>query len=54
MWFTDTRVAITTKGGEGYNEYLRHLFKAYLTSNSIDFPEAVKYMNECVRFYVKY
>ena len=42
MWFTDTRIAITAKEGKGYDEYLCHLFKAYLTSNSSDFLEAVK------------
>ena len=42
LWFTDTRVAITAEEGEGYNEYLRHLFKAYLSSVNPDFLEAVK------------
>ena len=28
-WFKDTKTAITTQEGEGYNEYLRQLFRAY-------------------------
>ena len=41
-WFEDTRLEIIAEEGEGYNEYLRQLFRAYLTSNLPEFIEAVK------------
>ena len=28
-WFKDTKTVITAEEGEGYNEYLRQLFRAY-------------------------
>ena len=41
-WFEDTRLEIIAEEGEGYNEYLRILFRAYLTSNLPDFLETIK------------
>ena len=41
-WFADTRIAIITEEGEGYNEYLRQLFRAYLGCNNANFKIAVE------------
>ena len=41
-WFEDTRSAIIKEEGKGYNEYLRSLFRAYLTVPDAEFIEAVK------------
>jgi len=41
-WFGDTRRAIIGKEGEGYNEYLRMLFRVYLSSNNATFKIAVE------------
>ena len=41
-WFEDTRLEIIAEEGEGYNEYLRQLFRAYLTSNSPEFIATIK------------
>ena len=40
-WFEDTRKEIVKEEGDGYNEYLRSLFKGYLTSNSTEFKETI-------------
>ena len=41
-WFEDTRLAIIAEEGEGYNEYTRMLFQAYLCSNNVEFRVAIK------------
>ena len=41
-WFEDTRTAIIKEEGKGYNEYLRSLFRAYLTCAPGDFLDAIK------------
>ena len=41
-WFVDTRIAIIKEEGTGYNEYLRSLFRAYLTCVNEEFLEAIK------------
>ena len=41
-WFDDTRTAIIKEEGKGYNEYLRSLFRAYLTFPEVEFLEAIK------------
>jgi len=42
-WFEDTREAIIEEEeGLGYNEYLRSLFRAYLTCNEDEFLDAIK------------
>ena len=40
-WFEDTRERITKEEGDGYNEYLRSLFRSYLTSSNKEFVEAI-------------
>ena len=41
-WFTDTRTSIRREEGEGYNEYLRQLFRAYLGCDNDKFKVAVE------------
>ena len=41
-WFEDTRRSIICKEGEGYNKYLRQLFRAYLNCENKEFKKAVK------------
>ena len=41
-WYGDTRLAIISEEGEGYNEYLRMLFRAYLGSDNAKFKIAVE------------
>ena len=41
-WFVDTRDAIIKEEGRGYNEYLRSLFRAYLSCTNDEFLEAIK------------
>ena len=41
-WFEDTREAIIKEEGKGYNEYLRSLFRAYLTCDQEEFLDAIK------------
>ena len=41
-WFEDTRKAIIKEEGVGYNDYLRSLFRAYLTCPEEEFLEAIK------------
>ena len=41
-WFVDTRDAIIKEEGCGYNEYIRSMFRAYLSSNNDEFVEAIK------------
>ena len=40
-WFDDTREMIVKEEGTGYNEYMRSLFKAYLTSSNKEFTDAI-------------
>ena len=40
-WFSDTREKIVREEGDGYNEYLRSLFRAYRTSNNTEFNESI-------------
>jgi hypothetical protein len=40
-WFDDTREHITKEEGEGYTEYLRALFRAYLTSTNKEFVDSI-------------
>ena len=40
-WFTDTRDQIIREEGDGYNEYMRSLFRAYRTSPNEDFRDAI-------------
>ena len=42
-WFDDTRTKIIKEEGEGYNEYLRQLFRAYLTCDDSEFNESVRH-----------
>ena len=44
-WFEDTRDAIVKEEGQGYNEYLRSMFRAYLTCEDEEFLNAIK--DEC-------
>ena len=41
-WFVDTRQDIIKEEGKGYNEYLRSMFRAYLSSNNKEFVETIK------------
>ena len=41
-WFEDTRDKILKEEGEGYNEYLRSMFRAYLACKNTEFVEAIK------------
>ena len=41
-WFEDMREKITKEEGDGYSEYLRSLFRAYLTSKNQAFLEAIQ------------
>ena len=38
-WFSETRAQIIKEDGDGYNEYLRLLFRIYLTRNDNEFDE---------------
>ena len=38
-WFSETRAQIIKEDGDGYNEYLRSLFRVYLTRNDNEFDE---------------
>ena len=40
-WFDDMRGEITKEEGEGYSEYLRTMFRTYLTSNNQSFLESI-------------
>ena len=40
-WFSDTCENIVRKEGDGYNEYLRSLFRAYRTSNNTEFNDSI-------------
>ena len=40
-WFQDTREEITKEEGEGYNEYLRSLFKGYLAAKNDEFLQTI-------------
>ena len=40
-WFEDTREKIVKEEGNGYNEYMRSLFRAYLTSSNDEFMDAI-------------
>ena len=40
-WFEDTRESIVKEEGTGYNEYMRSLFRAYLTSSNTEFTDAI-------------
>lgn len=40
-WFEDTRDTIIKEEGTGYNEYLRSLFRAYLSSGNEEFTDAI-------------
>ena len=41
-WFEDMRVMITKEEGEGYSEYLRAMFRAYLSSGNQKFLDAIQ------------
>ena len=41
--FDDTRTKIIKEEREGYNEYLRQLFRAYLTCDDSEFNESVRH-----------
>ena len=41
-WFEDTRFSIIAEEGEGYNEYTRMLFQAYLACNNAGFKVSVE------------
>lgn len=40
-WFQDTRAEIRKEEGEGYNEYLRALFKGYLEAKNEEFLQTI-------------
>ena len=40
-WFEDTMESIVKEEGTGYNEYMRSLFHAYLTSSNKEFTDAI-------------
>ena len=42
MWFKDTRSAIIKEAGEVYNEYLRSMFRAYLSCKDDESLDAIK------------
>ena len=44
-WVKETETSITAEEGEGYNKYLRQLFREYLTSDSEGFLEVIKEEN---------
>ena len=41
-WFEDTRDKIIKEEGDGYNEYLRSMFRAYLSCSDTEFVDAIK------------
>ena len=41
-WLEDTRRSIIGEEGEGYNKYLRQLFRAYLNCENKEFKKAVE------------
>ena len=41
-WFEDTRYAIIKEEGPGYNEYLRSMFRAYISREDEEFLDAIK------------
>ena len=41
-WFKDTETAIIAEEGEGYNEYLRQLFRAYQECDNVKFLASVE------------
>ena len=41
-WFEDTRDKIFKEEGDGYNEYLRSMFRAYMTCDDEEFVDAIK------------
>ena len=41
-WFDDTRELIIKEEGDGYNEYLRSMFRAYLSCDDKEFADTIK------------
>ena len=41
-WFEETRDNIIKEEGDGYNEYLRLMFRAYLSCDNEEFLDAIK------------